>query len=47
MENFKHLFQEFKTQGIRIGRIEKGQNQIKRNFGFDNDRGISIIYYYL
>ena len=40
MENFKHLFQEFNTQGIGIERIEKGQNQIKTNFSFDNDRGI-------
>jgi len=40
MENFKHLFQVFKTQGIGIEGIEKGQNQVKRNFGFDNDRGI-------
>ena len=40
MENLKHLFEEFKTQGIGIEGIEKGQNQIKRNFCFDNDTGI-------
>lgn len=40
MEKLKHLFPKFKKQVIGIERIKKGQYQLKRNFGFKNDRGI-------
>lgn len=40
MGNFKHRFLEFKNQLIGIKRIEKGQYKLKRNFCFDNNRGI-------
>lgn len=40
MENLKHLFIKFKKQVVGIERIKNGQYQLKRNFGFENDRGI-------
>jgi len=40
MENFNHLFKKFKKQVVGIERIKNGQYQLKRHFGYENDRGI-------